>query len=260
MAKLTREEVEQIVKKGPGGRSELPRLNKRDLSHLDLSKVDFNWANLGGANIRETNLSGAKLTSANLGGPKLFGTNLSGADLTMANLLGAILIGANLSGAELYKADLSLSALAGVNFSKANLSWTDLTGSLLTEADLSKARLWGTIFGDIDLREVRGLDTVKHFGPSSIDTRTLIHSKGEIPEVFLRGCGLSDLQIEMAKLCHPDLTSNEVSKITNKIQDFSPSNTTPVSLATPATMKPSPNASTLICSRKGFAAGLPQRI
>lgn len=240
MAELTREEVERIVKKSPGGRSELPRLNKRDLSHLNLSNIDFNWANLSGANLSETNLSkanltgvdcigadlsgadlkGANLTGARLGGAKLVRVDLSGADLTMANLLGAILIEAKLSGANLFKVDLGLSTLVGANLTAANLTWTDLTGSLLDGADLSDAQVSGTRFGDIDLREVQGLDTVKHVGPSYIDTHTLIRSQGKIPESFLRDCGLSDLQIEMAKLHNPDLTSEQVEAITYKIHEF----------------------------------------
>jgi uncharacterized protein YjbI with pentapeptide repeats len=237
MAKLTREEVERIVKEAPG-RGELPNLREVDLSHMDLSEADLSVANLFEANLSEANLrianligadllgadlsradlSEANLTGALLSGANLTEANLSGANLTSANLLGAILIEVNLSGADLYKADLSLSALPGVDLTRANLSWTDLTGSLLVGTDLSEAQVWGTKFGDIDLSEVLGLDAVKHSGPSSIDTHTFIRSQGKIPEIFLRGCGLSDLQIEMAKLYNPDLTSEQVTSISDRIR------------------------------------------
>ena len=49
-----------------------------------------------------------------------------------------------------------------------------------------------TIFGDVDLRMVRGLKTVKHDAPSTIGADTLLRSEGDIPEKFLRGVGLSE--------------------------------------------------------------------
>jgi hypothetical protein len=69
----------------------------------------------------------------------------------------------------------------------ANLMWTDLT-----RADLTQATIGGTIWGGIDLRSVRGLDTLKHQGPSMIDISTLYLSQGQIPEVFLRGAGIPE--------------------------------------------------------------------
>jgi len=43
--------------------------------------------------------------------------------------------------------------------------------------------------------------------------------KGRIPDVFLRGCGLSDWEIENAKLYNPDLSSNEVAEIQYRVFD-----------------------------------------
>src|SRR5690606_29276611 len=73
------------------------------------------------------------------------------------------------------------------------------------------------------------LETVKHEGPSHIDTHTLTKSQGQIPEVFLRGCGLSDAQIEMAKLHNPNLTSEQITDITYKIHELLAGN--PIQLA-----------------------------
>jgi len=55
------------------------------------TRMDFNGANLSGANLRSANLNGADLSGANLNG-----ADLSGADLSGANLRGADLSGANL--------------------------------------------------------------------------------------------------------------------------------------------------------------------
>src|SRR5208282_1690352 len=39
---------------------------------------------------------------------------------------------------------------------------------------------------------VKGLDTLQHFGPSTIGIDTIYKSKGNIPEAFLAGCGVPD--------------------------------------------------------------------
>jgi TIR domain/Pentapeptide repeats (8 copies) len=131
----------------------------------------------------QRDLTGADLTKANLTGAKLAGVNLyqahvSGADLTGADLHRANLRFADLSDTTLIMADLS---------DGANLAWTDLT-----RADLTKATIGGTIWAGIDLRSVRGLETLKHQGPSMIDISTLYRSQGDIPEVFLRGAGVPE--------------------------------------------------------------------
>ena len=65
-----------------------------------------------------------------------------------------------------------------------------------------------------------GLELVRHSQPSSISEDTIQLSKGNIPIIFLRGCGLSDLQIEMAKLAMPGLDPEQVTDITYKIYDI----------------------------------------
>jgi len=65
----------------------------------------------------------------------------------------------------------------------------------LRSANLHKASLYLTVFAEMDLSEVIGLDTCMHFGPSILDHRTLMQS-GTLPLEFLRGCGLPDSLIE----------------------------------------------------------------
>jgi hypothetical protein len=48
------------------------------------------------------------------------------------------------------------------------------------------------VFADNDLSEVTGLETVLHLGPSTIGIDTIYKSKGNIPEVFLRGAGVPE--------------------------------------------------------------------
>ena len=52
-----------------------------------------------------------------------------------------------------------------------------------------------TTFAAVDLSEVRGLDSIKHQGPSTVGIDTLFLSKGKIPEAFLRGCGVPETLI-----------------------------------------------------------------
>jgi hypothetical protein len=65
----------------------------------------------------------------------------------------------------------------------------------LSGANLSEANLFETVFGNTDLSDVKGLDSCRHSGPSSIDPQTLQRS-GPLPLVFLRGVGLPDNLID----------------------------------------------------------------
>ena len=126
----------------------------------------------------------------------------------------------DLSGAGLFRADLSEANLSGARLSGARLSRTDLIWADLAGADFSGATAFKTAFIDVDLSEVGGLETVRHSGPSYIDTHTLSRSQGKIPEVFLRGCGLRDWEVEMANLYRPDLGSDALTDIFRKIRDL----------------------------------------
>jgi uncharacterized protein YjbI with pentapeptide repeats len=78
------------------------------------------------------------------------------------------------------------------NLSETNLSQANLSGADLNGADLSGASCWNTLFSYVDLSEVKGLEAVKLLGRSFVDIHTLYLSKGKIPEIFLRGCGIPD--------------------------------------------------------------------
>ena len=104
----------------------------------------------------------------------------------------------------------------GIN--ETNLTGVNLTETDLSEVDLSKAILGYTIL-NMDLSQTYGLETIT-ISPSTIGIDTIQLSKGEIPEIFLRGCGLSDLEIQPAKLYKPDLSNQEINEIIYKILDF----------------------------------------
>jgi len=162
-------------------------LSRASLRHADLRETNLRGANLQGANLYWAHLQGADLSQANLIRANLRESRLVETDLVVAKLGEADLSEANLSRANLERADLYRANLQG-----AKLRGTDLSGADLSWADLSQAMVGWTTFGDIDLSTVRGLDTVIHDGPSIIGIDTIYRSKGNIPEVFLRGAGVPE--------------------------------------------------------------------
>ncbi len=195
----------------------LADLQGADLSRADLRDADLNGANLGGANVRYANLAlaslnrtklqEADLTAADLSRTDLRGADLQGADLARADLRDANLIGAslpetNLSRAQLGGADMTEADLSDADLTEADLHGANLSGANLSGANLSGAALVATLFAGVDLGGVVGLESVRHDGPSSVGVDTLYLSQGQIPEAFLRGCGVPDLLIRYL----PDLT------------------------------------------------------
>jgi uncharacterized protein YjbI with pentapeptide repeats len=203
-----------------------------DLSEADFRWDSLNWLDLSGVNLSGAGMNDAKLRGTNLRGALLKGTNLGRADLSLAdlsqadlsqvdlkravlhraNLQRTCLRGADLTAADLSEANLRWADLRWTDLSDVNLSWADLRWADLISADLSQANLTGanlshanprravfsqalasqTHFDAVDLSTARELETMRHLGPSYIDTQALHKSKGLIPEVFLRGCGVSD--------------------------------------------------------------------
>ncbi|MEE9145390.1 MAG: toll/interleukin-1 receptor domain-containing protein [Candidatus Binatia bacterium] len=196
-----------LLRQGVGGWNKW-RISNPEIEP-DLSEANLNGANLIGANLCDVNLSGArlsradlfvaKLIRANLRRAQLRGANLAGAKLSEANLRGANLIdanliGVNLSGAKLGRADLSGANLREANLTKADLNGADLGRASLIDADLtgatlSEVRLWKTVLADVNLTKVKGLDSCEHWGPSTVDHRTILRS-GPLPREFLLGCGV----------------------------------------------------------------------
>ena len=166
-----------------------------------LDRADFHESDFRGANLDKVSLHAANLSWAKFGSyyyeekiwvdgvpmPRSYATraaNLNGADLRKAKLEGS-----QLNGTLLVNADLSMARLA-----LADLKGCDLSGSIL-----EGARISGTNLADVDLSTVRGLESVIHDGPSTVGIDTIYKSQGKIPEVFLRGCGVPEEVIDLAR-------------------------------------------------------------
>lgn len=180
-----------------------------------LLQADFTGAHFPRANLRRANFHNAHLSRANFSN-----ANLEGADLGETNLRRALLNGADLRGAILYNADLTDANLSRTNLRYAALVGANLTRAQLERTDLSNAGFGRTEFADVDLSTVIGLDTARYTAPSTIGTNTLSKSAGNISKFFLRGCGLSDWEIECAKLYDPSLSNEEINNIQYRIHDI----------------------------------------
>jgi uncharacterized protein YjbI with pentapeptide repeats len=184
-------------------------LSRSNLSGADLSGADLSGADLSRAHLREANLRNASLIIASLSNVDLIRADLTSALLSGADLSNALLSGADLSLSVLNKTDLSGALLDGALLdgalldgailNRADLRGATLVGVILDGADLSEATIGRSIFGNVDFRMVKGLETVIHRGPSEISTSTLARSQGNISEIFLRGAGLDDASIHYAR-------------------------------------------------------------
>ena len=196
-------------------------LTKANLTQTLLFDTDLSNANLSEARLFDTLLFDTDLSNANLSKAKLYRTNLSRSRLTEANLQKAVLSHTILERAYLEKADLRGASLTDVDLTGADLAGADLAGAKLIGSDLSEANLTGasldgaylqginltgalfkrtiirdTIFANVDLSRVQGLNTIRHTGPSTIGIDTLQRSGTALPEVFLRGCGVPQSWID----------------------------------------------------------------
>lgn len=179
------------------------RLAQPNLEGADLTGVQLNNAYLRDANLRGVSLRRASLQNANLNYAKLDRASFDFADLEDTAMSMANLTNATFFSSRLVKTNLMHSDLQGANFA----------GAVVSKTRFAHAHVGRTIFAAIDLSDVDGLEDLEHSGPSIIDVETFNKSRGKIPERFLRGCGLSDWQIETVKLYQPDLSNEQINDI-----------------------------------------------
>lgn len=141
----------------------------------DLSGVDLHEMNLSHANLSEVDFTNA---------------NLDGINFHDASLVGADLSGARLRHAHLSLTDFGRATVVGADLSHAFVLRTILQDTVLKDTDLYNARMFFATISNVDLSRVKNLETVRHEGPSNIGINTIYKSRGNIPEKFLRGCGV----------------------------------------------------------------------
>lgn len=154
-------------------RAENPELTP-DLSDADLHGLRFEAFDFRRSNLRKAYLPGCSFLIP----------LLTDADLTEAKLNTSTYWGGSFQNANLFNTNLRLAVLQSVNLDGANLA---------------SATLHRTVFADLDLSTTKGLESVSHDGSSEISISTLYRSGGNIPEVFLRSCGVPETMITFAK-------------------------------------------------------------
>jgi len=204
-------------------------LSKANLDGLHLHRINLFKANLRKTDLDSADLSGADLEQTNMELCSLYKANLHAVNLQRANLWAANLVRANLTQSILYATSFRNASFSNSNLEDADLSSANLRDAILIGTNLSNTFLENTTFGRNDLSTAIGLNTVKHNAPSIMDFNTIQLSQGKIPLEFLRGCGLSDLDIEYTKLANPELTTQEVSEITHRI--FELKDTRPIQIS-----------------------------
>ena len=127
------------------------------------------------------------------------GMDLSEANFALTNLYRTDFSNTRLMEAEFDNAYASWAIFRGADLTEAGLRFTNLVEADLEGANLTRAYMWGTVLSGNDLRNVTGLDTVDHTGPSYIGVDTLYRSQGEIPELFMRSCGVPEVIVTYAK-------------------------------------------------------------
>jgi hypothetical protein len=163
-----------------------------DLSHTDLSRADLMNTDLRSADLSNVSFHNSTLDYAHLSHAKLSHVDLSRTSLTAARFNYARLGNANLNHAHLNQADFSHANLCHADLSHANLRDANFSRADLYGANLTNCTLGFTNLGSVDLSKAAGLGTVKHSYPSTIGIDTIYESQGNIPEVFLRGCGVPE--------------------------------------------------------------------
>jgi hypothetical protein len=183
-----------------------PDLSGADLSYTDLRNADFSYTKLSHTDLKFANLVEAYLTHSDLSHANLIGVPLIDADLSYSNLSHTLFVESrlkhadlsytNLNKAQTNETDFSYVNFGGADFSEASFSGANFRGANLDFVDFSNSSVEYTIFADVDLSTVKGIETVKQSGPSTIGIDTIILSHGKIPEIFLRDAGIPSSIIE----------------------------------------------------------------
>lgn len=168
-------------------------LSKANLSYLQVSQVDFSFANLNRVQMIHSVFADSNFYQADLKDAILNNSDISRSFMSFSNLAGARLIESNLDevvlhGANLEKADLSQASLLRSNLDLANLN----------QADLSYASLQSGHFYHTDFRQ------------SNLTRANLNHSV--LDEVSFHDAILFEASFQQSEISNPDFNVNTALK------------------------------------------------
>lgn len=181
-----------------GSRFELKDWREIDLSNADLAGSSFEEADFRGSNFEGADLTVVALKKCNFANANLLGVFIGGTfEPTSFELRhGSRFEDVNLSGAYLEGAQLSPVDFADVNLKGANLLRARIVNSEFKHTDFSQSIFGGNVIANTDFGSAIGLEDTIHRIPSTIGIDTVYRSGGQIPESFLRGCGVPDIFIK----------------------------------------------------------------
>jgi len=178
------------------------RLNRMQITDMNLSrsylrKANLNEVDLRGANLGQAHLEQSLLKGANLKGAKIYKTAFNQADLSRANLEH---VRTNVTEIDKFvdffqqhmetdqdnKAFFEQGLITGVNFSGANLQYTKMKHAELISADLSFANL---VLADLEGADLRGADFTQS---------VLVKAQPEKEDTLLKA-NLANTKLEHAK-------------------------------------------------------------
>lgn len=178
-----------------------PKIPTADFHHAELDGVNFSYMSFPSGKFRDADLFDANLENtyiyhADFRASRLNRANFVDAKLHQVDFRRATAQGTIFRRTELVEVNFSETSLLGADFRGASIDNVTFIGASFAKAKFENAKIGYNTFASVDLSEVKGLDLVEHFGPSSIGIDTLFLSKGKIPEKFLRGVGMPDEVIE----------------------------------------------------------------
>ena len=121
-------------------------------------------------------------------------------------------------------ADFSEYSIKDVDFRGANLDGASFRDAKLLDVNFENADLKNVCFGNTiiincNFSYAKNLSTCIHYSPSLFDNRTILKT-GILPIEFLRGCGLSEWEIQVYQLYKQNINNDELNDILYKIYEL----------------------------------------
>lgn len=166
------------------------------LDNTDLSGVDLSGALLRGTSLKNANLSTSKLIHTNLNDANLCGANLSSSQLFLADFTGADLMAADLSNACFPPEQSQGSIKRGPRFKDANLQNAVLTDCFCFASDFTGANLDGVDFHRAHLEKANF---------SGNDLSALNLSGSNLTRANLANCNIQSANAQDARLLEANI-------------------------------------------------------
>lgn len=150
---------------------------------LNLSNIDLSGLMVLGMNFSLLNFYNSNLSKTVFHDCRFIGTSFENSNIQEVHLWGSYLSNANLKNA----------SLKGSNIQSTTFRWCNLKNTDFSDVELGSCNI------DSNLNLAKGLDKISHLTPSTVSIKTILKMKDNFSEVFLRGCGLQDKEIEYFK-------------------------------------------------------------